>query len=103
MADIKVNTSPQNSLKVSIGQQNATKILSSVSGGLSFSDTAQVAKNVIGGISSVTSLSVSGVSTFLGNVNVGINTSQGLILTAQNGNRYRLIVGNNGELITVHV
>lgn len=38
-----------------------------------------------------------------GDLKVGINTLQGLILTAQNGNRYRLIVGNNGELITVPV
>lgn len=38
-----------------------------------------------------------------GDIKVGLNTSQGVILTAANGNQYRLIVGNSGELITVAV
>jgi hypothetical protein len=38
-----------------------------------------------------------------GDISVGINTSQGLILTSPNGTRYRLIVDNSGTLSTVAV
>lgn len=73
------------------------------------------------GITQTQGLSVSGVSTFVGNVgigttnptdtltvcggdiSVGINTSQGLILTSPNGTRYRLIVADDGTLSTVAV
>ncbi len=48
-------------IKVKIGQQSAVKVISSISGG---SDFAFFAQNVIGGIASVTSLNVSGISTF---------------------------------------
>lgn len=49
-------------IKVRVGQQNSIKVLSSVSGAAG--GRAVVADNVIGGIASVTSLSVSGLSTF---------------------------------------
>jgi hypothetical protein len=48
-------------IKVRVGQQNTVKVISSSIGGF-----ADVAENVIGGIASVTSLNVSGVSTFVG-------------------------------------
>lgn len=48
-------------IKVRVGQQNAVKVISSSIGGFAF-----VSENVIGGIASVTSLSVSGISTFVG-------------------------------------
>jgi hypothetical protein len=51
-------------IKVRVGQQNTIKVVSSVSG--SAGGSAVTAENVIGGIASVTSLSVSGVSTFVG-------------------------------------
>jgi hypothetical protein len=38
-----------------------------------------------------------------GDVRVGVNTFQGLILTSPNGTKYRLIVSNAGELSTVLV
>lgn len=38
-----------------------------------------------------------------GDVKVGINTSQGVVLTSPNGTRYRLIVANDGTLSTVAV
>lgn len=53
-------------IKVRVGQQNTVKILSSVAGGSVFADNATNSVNVIGGIASVTQLSVSGVSTFTG-------------------------------------
>ena len=53
-------------IKVRVGQQNTVKILSSVAGGSVFADNATNSVNVIGGIASVTQLSVSGVSTFVG-------------------------------------
>ena len=54
-------------------------------------------------------LNVLGISTFNGNVNVvgdarvGINTSQGVILTSPNGTQYRLIVDDFGNLSTTAV
>ena len=50
-------------IKVRVGQQNTVKVISSLAGGSSSADTST---NVIGGIASVTQLSVSGVSTFVG-------------------------------------
>lgn len=49
-------------IKVRVGQQNAVKVISSISG----SSVAATAENVIGGIASVSQLSVSGISTFEG-------------------------------------
>ena len=51
-------------IKVRVGQQNTVKVVTSVSG--SAGGSATIAENVIGGIASVTSLNVSGLSTFVG-------------------------------------
>ena len=51
-------------IKVRVGQQNAVKVISSISG--SAGGRAIIADNVIGGIASVTSLTVNGISTFNG-------------------------------------
>lgn len=51
-------------IKVRVGQQNAVKVIASISG--SAGGQSVTAKNVIGGIASVTSLDVSGISTFVG-------------------------------------
>jgi len=51
-------------IKVRVGQQNAVKVVSSISG--SAGGFATLAENVVGGIASVTSLNVSGISTFVG-------------------------------------
>jgi len=54
-------------IKVRVGQQNATKVVSSVSGSPGGDSTNAInAINVVGGIASVTQLNVSGVSTFIG-------------------------------------
>ena len=53
-------------IKVRVGQQNSVKIISSISGGSDYSFYSTNAENVIGGIASVTSLNVSGISTFVG-------------------------------------
>ena len=65
-------------IKVRVGQSDAVKILASAGGG---SISAVTSKNVIGGIASVTSLAVSGISTLSGGLNVvsGISTFTGLI------------------------
>lgn len=49
-----------------VGQQNVIKVITSVSGGSAYADSAGIAQNVIGGIASVSQLNVSGVSTFVG-------------------------------------
>ena len=60
-------------IKVRVGQSDAIKILASAGGG---SVSAVTAQNVIGGIASVTQLSVSGISTLSG----GLNLTGGLSL-----------------------
>lgn len=64
MSDIRVKVGQENTIKSRVGQQNTVKVVSSVSG--SAGGSAVTAENVIGGIASVTSLYVSGVSTFVG-------------------------------------
>lgn len=59
-------------IKVRVGQQNAVKVVSSISG--SAGGRAVYADNVIGGIASVTSLVVTGVSTFNGLTTFRYNT-----------------------------
>lgn len=59
--------------------------------------------NVNGGVGINTNLNVTGVSTYQRDVNVGVDTSVGVILTSPNGTRYRLIVDNSGNLSTVAV
>ena len=53
-------------IKVRVGQQNSVKIISSISGGSDYALNSTNAENVIGGIASITSLNVSGISTFVG-------------------------------------
>lgn len=48
-------------------------------------------------------VSVIGITTISNDVNVGVNTSKGLVLTAPNGTKYRLIVDNSGNLSTVSI
>lgn len=59
MSNIKVTSSSSN-ISVRIGQENAVRVLSSAAGGGQF---ANLSENVVGGIASVTQLSVSGIST----------------------------------------
>jgi hypothetical protein len=61
-------------------------------------------------ITSDTGIAVTGIAqtftalqTFNNGIKVGVNTSQGLILTSPNGTKYRLIVDNSGALDTVLV
>jgi len=51
------------------GQQNAIRVIS----GLSAGGYSQASRNVVGGIASVTSLTVTGISTFNGNVFINGN------------------------------
>ena len=64
MSDIKVIALKSADIKARVGQQNSVKIISSTSGAAG--GKAVIAENVIGGIASVTQLSVSGISTFVG-------------------------------------
>jgi len=62
-------------IKVRVGQTDAVKILASAGGG---SISAVTSKNVIGGIASVTSLDVSGISTLSGGLNLSNVVVSGL-------------------------
>ena len=54
----------------------------------------------ISGLTTTTSLSVTGVSTFASDVTVGTSQAVGVVLTSPNGTKYRLIVANDGTLST---
>jgi hypothetical protein len=75
---------------------NATQV--SISTDVSIGN--QVVSNIIVG----TGYSV-GIGTTIprGTLQVGINTSQGVVLTSANGTRYRLFVENDGSLKTVSI
>ena len=112
---------------LNLGSFSATSAGSTVnSGGIvagvsTFNNTNTSNLNVTGvstfaGITTVTGttlftkqLNVSGVSTFVGvttfsaSINVGVDTSAGLILTASNGSQFRLIVEDDGSLSTVAI
>lgn len=64
-------------IKVRVGQQNAVKVVSSISGRTD-------ATNVIGGIASVTQLTVSGISSLGGDVYINGN----LFISEINGGTY---------------
>lgn len=67
-------------IKVRVGQSDAIKILSSAGGG---SISAQNATNVIGGIASVTSLTVSGISTLSGELQLFNAVASGIITASR--------------------
>jgi hypothetical protein len=69
MSGINVKVQQQ-SIGVRVGQQNAVKIIPN--NAISHVDTAT---NVIGGIGSITQLSVSGIASFNGDVYIGGNLS----------------------------
>jgi hypothetical protein len=74
-------------IKVRVGQQNAIKVISSISGVAnsithvntsdvaSYAYVAGISTNVIGGVGILSSFQVTGVSTFYGNVNFDNNTT----------------------------
>lgn len=68
-------------IRVRVGQQNAIRVLSSAAGGSDFSLTSRDSTNVIGGIGSITQLSVSGIST-LGSLNVTRDSTLDSILVS---------------------
>ena len=55
----------------------------------------------IGTTSPANTLNVIGISSFRGDVRVGVGTTQGLILTAPNGSLYRLTVSNTGVVSAI--
>lgn len=70
-------------IKVRVGQQNAVKVISSLSG--SAGGRAVSAENVIGGIASVRELYVSGISTIVGFATFRDGATFAGILTANTG------------------
>ena len=82
--------------------------ISTFTGGLRASEGGDLVRLRVSGIATFNhiyadGLTVVGVSTFSNQVNVGVDTSVGVILTSANGTRYRILVLNNGSLSTVAV
>jgi hypothetical protein len=104
LGNLRISSGPNGSTEI---QHNATTKLETIGAGVT-----------VTGTTFTNQLSVSGVSTFSNNVgigttnlidkltvrggdiSVGVNTSEGLILTSPNGSRYRLIVDDGGALNT---
>jgi hypothetical protein len=72
MADVRVKVNPTNLTNVRVGQSNAIKVVSGISGG--DVSAAQTSANVVGGIASITSLDVSGFSTLTNLYVSGVST-----------------------------
>jgi len=88
---VRVSTTTSN-VSVRVGQENAVKVLSSSSSGSEYAINAGTSSNVIGGIASVTQLSVSGITT-LSSLTVNDLTTLNSInvegdLTVSNGRVY---------------
>jgi hypothetical protein len=122
MSDIRarVQLSPATSIRV--GQQNATKVISSISGtpnqkvlSAYYADVAGISTNVVGGIASLLSLNVVGTSTFSNPItytngiynlngigyfnNLGQLVSSPNITAYQSNSSYILTVDNSGAPI----
>jgi hypothetical protein len=54
----------------------------------------------VDGHTELDNVSIAGVTTVTGDVNVGTSQASGVILTSPNGTRYRLVVANDGTLST---
>ena len=54
----------------------------------------------VDGHTNLDNVSIAGVTTVTGDVNVGTSQASGVILTSPNGTRYRLVVANDGTLST---
>jgi len=81
----------------------AVNKLTITSTGVGIGTTNATSALTVKGNTSLETLNVSGISTFSGNVRVGVDTSSGVILTSPNGTQYRLIVDDSGTLSTVAV
>jgi hypothetical protein len=85
-------------IKVRVGQQNAVKILSSVSGGSAFSENSNNAVNVIGGIVNGSQLNISGISTFVGIATFGSDVYIGGDLYIQDDLRFDEFTARNANI-----
>lgn len=99
-------TNPTNDLTVAGSGTSTSQIY--VSGISTFSGNINVGSGgtiitTSGGLVGINSSFPSKTLDVIGDVRVGIGTSQGVILTAPNGTQYRLIVDNSGSLSTVAV
>jgi len=80
-----------------------TVITTTSSGLVGIGTTNPTSVLTVNGTTSTNGLNVSGVTTCVFDVNVGVDTSSGIVLTSENGTQYRLIVANDGTLSTTTV
>ncbi len=98
-----INYSTFNSAGVEIYQNlNVSGIVTSTST-FNVGTGGTVITTTSNGLVGINSTSPSKTLDVIGDVKVGINTSQGIILTSPNGTQYRLIVDDAGTLSTVAV
>lgn len=98
-----INYSVFNNAGVEIYQNlNVSGIVTSTST-LNVGTGGTVITTTSNGLVGINSTSPNKTLDVIGDVKVGVNTSQGIILTSPNGTQYRLIVDNAGTLSTVAV
>ena len=69
-------------------------------GNWTYTDTETITQTNVGIGTTTLSLPSSKLEVFGGDVRVGVNTSEGLIMTSSNGTNYRLVVNDDGTLTT---
>ncbi len=69
-------------------------------GNWTYTNTETITQTKVGIGTTTISLPSSKMEVYGGDMRVGINTSQGLVMTSPNGTNYRLIVNNDGTLTT---
>ena len=69
-------------------------------GNWTYTNTETITQTNVGIGTTTLSLPSSKLEVFGGDVRVGVNTSEGLVMTSPNGTNYRLIVNNDGTLTT---
>ena len=85
---------------ISVDQSTGNVTISATGGGESYWTETSAGIHTLSNVGIGTTNPTDKLTVRGGDISIGINTSEGLILTSQNGTRYRLIVADDGILNT---